>query len=112
VTGFAEARRPLGNSGFALLGAARISLLAGESEMSARVSQNGATTVGATSRDDFVPVGELQLGTEWSAWINPTTLFFSQIAYEGHVWGGVGSPGSPNGNVGFTGFNVTLGVEW
>ena len=111
-TGFAEARRPVGNSGFALLGAARLALLAGENEMLARVAQGGIVTRGRSTRNDFVPVGELQLGGEWSAWVNPSTLFFTQLAYEGQIWGGVGNPGSQNGNVGFTGFNLTLGLEW
>ncbi|NNJ27458.1 Lpg1974 family pore-forming outer membrane protein [Alienimonas chondri] len=112
LTGFAEARRPIGNSGFAFLTSARVALMAGENETKSRVSQGGVTSIGSSSRNDFVPVGELQVGGEWSAWLNPTTLFFTQAAYEGHIWGGVGSPGSQNGNVGFTGFNLTMGVEW
>ncbi|MFH5806501.1 Lpg1974 family pore-forming outer membrane protein [Alienimonas sp. DA493] len=112
LTGFAEARRPIGNSGFALVTAGRIALLAGENDTDARVAQNGVVLTGSSDRTDFVPTGELQVGGEWSAWVNPNTLFFTQLAYEGHVWGGVGSPGSQNGNVGFTGFNLTLGLEW
>ncbi|QDT15397.1 Lpg1974 family pore-forming outer membrane protein [Alienimonas californiensis] len=112
LTGFAEARRPIGNSGFAFVSAGRISLLAGENETDARVSQGGQVLTGSSTRNDFVPTGELQVGGEWSAWVNPNTLFFTQLAYEGHVWGGVGSPGSAEGNVGFTGFNLTLGLEW
>ena len=112
VTAFAEARRPVGNSGFALLSSARVAFLAGDNETEARVSQFGTAVTGASSRRDFVPVGEVQLGAEWSAWVNPTTLFFTQAAYEGHIWGGVGGPGSEAGSVGFTGFNLTLGVEW
>ena len=111
-TGYAEARRPLGNSGFALLSAARVSLLVGDNDRRATVTQNGAAFVGSSNHTDFVPVGELQVGGEWSAWVNPNTLFFTQLAYEGQLWGGVGSPGSHEGDVGFTGFNLSLGLEW
>ena len=112
LTGYAEARRPIGQTGFAFLTSARIALLAGENDSEARTRQNGVVNVGRSTRTDFVPTGELQVGGEWSAWINQSTLFFTQAAYEGQIWGGVGGPGSTEGNVGFTGFNLTLGVEW
>ena len=111
-TGFAEARRPIGNTGFALLSAARVSLLVGENSSKATLTQFGVTNRGDSDRTDFAPVGELQLGGEWSAWVNPNTLFFTQLAYEGQLWTGVGGPGSHEGNVGFTGFNLSFGLEW
>ena len=111
-TGFAEARRPIGQTGFALLGSGRVSLLVGGNDSRATLTQAGVTNRGFADRTDFVPVGELQLGGEWSAWVNPNTLFFTQIAYEGQLWSNLGGPSAGSGDVAFNGFNVSVGLEW
>ena len=109
---FAEFRRPIGQTGLAFLTLARGSLIYGEREGFAETAQFGTVNRGVFESDDLVPVGELQIGGEWSAWVNPATLFFTQAAFETHLWSGVGSAHDPEGDVGFSGFNLTLGLEW
>ena len=111
-TVFAEFRRPIGQTGLAFLTSARGSLIYGEREGFARTSQGGVTNTAVFESDDLVPLGEIQIGGEWSAWVNPATLFFTQAAFETHLWSGVGSAHDPEGDVGFSGFNLTLGLEW
>ena len=111
-TVFAEFRRPIGQTGLAFLSSARGSLIYGDREGFARTSQGGVVNSAVFESDDLVPVGEVQIGGEWSAWVNPATLFFTQAAFETHLWSGVGSAHDPEGDVGFSGFNLTLGLEW
>ena len=111
-TVYAEFRRPIGQTGLAFLTSARGSLLYGDREGFARTSQGGVVNTAVFESDDLVPLGEVQIGGEWSAWVNPATLFFTQAAFETQLWSGVGSAHDPEGDVGFSGFNLTLGLEW
>ena len=112
TTLFAEFRRPIGQSGFAFLTSVRGSVIYGDRDGSARTSQAGVVDTGKFSTQDLVPITEAQLGGEWSAWVNPNTLFFTQVAFETQLWSGVGTAHDPEGDVGFSGFNITMGLEW
>ncbi|MCA9167400.1 MAG: hypothetical protein KDB23_07010, partial [Planctomycetales bacterium] len=63
-----------------------------------------------TSRDDLLPIGELQVGLEWQP---PATRYamqpFVRAALEGQIWSGAGNATSEDGNLGLLGFHVGIG---
>ncbi|VAX39111.1 hypothetical protein MNBD_PLANCTO02-1973 [hydrothermal vent metagenome] len=111
-TAFAELRRPLWNCGFSLLAIVRGSLLYGDSRLNSSDVVGGTAASFSSTNGQVVPVGEIQLGAEWSTWLNQTTVFYWQVAWEGQYWAGVGNASSRNDDLGLLGFNTSVGLEW
>lgn len=112
-TVFAEWRRPIAASRFSLLAQVRGSLLYGESETDVLLASNGSPDlIVHTENDDFVAMGETQLGGEWSAWVGQRTVLFVQLAYEAQALLGVGTALDANDDLGLHGFNTKVGLEW
>lgn len=110
---FGEVRRPVGMSGLSLLAGLRGSLLYGEHKDGfTTFSQGQPIEVAGFNNDDIIPVGELQLGGEWSFWLTPVSVLSVQVAWEAQVWEGAGSNVAREGDLGLSGFNVALGLEW
>jgi hypothetical protein len=111
---FAELRRPLGTSRFSLIGAVRGSMLYGQGTNDSTVVPNGLPVSASihSQNDDFVAIGESQLGIEWSTWISRQTVLFVQTAWETQYWLGVGSALDRNDDLGLFGFNTSVGLEW
>lgn len=110
---FAEWRRPLGETRFSLLATVRGSMLYGDSKTDIyEVRPDGSAYSFRSNNDDFVAIGESQLGVEWSAWISDRTVLFAQTAFETQYWMGVGTAFDRNDDLGLIGMNVTLGLEW
>jgi hypothetical protein len=111
-TVFAEWRRPIGMSPFSLLANVRGSVLYGRSTSNV-VAETPTSFAAFRSRtDDFVAIGETQLGGEWSTWISRRSVFYVQVAWETQYWLGVGTALDRNDDLGLYGFSTTLGLEW
>jgi hypothetical protein len=108
-----EARRPLG-LGFTLYSSARGSLLFGTGKRVAGRSLAGMDArffeSEVSSRDDFLPIGELEIGAEWATDLGWSRLFV-QGAYVGQIWCGAGSPTSESDNLAFSGFSFVIGAQ-
>lgn len=111
-TVFAEWRRPVGSTRFSLLANVRGSMLFGEAKNNSVVESPFGTTYSSSKSDDFVAIGETQLGGEWSAWISQRTVLFVQVAWETQYWLGAGTALDHNDDLGLFGFNTTVGLEW
>lgn len=89
-----EARRSLGDSGLALYGSARGSILFGDARQHVRdIFVNGAGTFfddASNRRNDILPVGELELGLEFSRAVGGARAF-GQVAAVAQQWWGAGS---------------------
>jgi hypothetical protein len=109
---FAEWRRPIGTSPFSLLANVRGSMLYGSSKSNSYAEAFGTSTSFNSKNDDFVAIGESQLGGEWSAWVSRRTVLFVQVAWETQYWLGVGTAFDRNDDLGLFGFNTTVGLEW
>jgi hypothetical protein len=115
-----EARRPLGNSRFALYGNVRGALLFGEGTHRVYLLETSHWPFGPDSfsssqakanRDTFLPVAEMELGAEYSptlAWIHP----FIRTGLVAQSWFGAGSASSDSGNLGFLGLEVSAGLNY
>ncbi len=110
-----ELRRPIG-CGLTLYGSARTSLLFGDSKQSftgvQRFTPAGeVATQFFSQRNEVLPVGEIELGLEYSVDCGCCLLVF-QGAYVGQIWYGAGSASSQSGNLGFTGMTLTAGIHF
>jgi Legionella pneumophila major outer membrane protein precursor len=99
-----------------LFGLARGSLLYGDGETSLQAIEdqdltNPLTTNQTSERDDLLPIGELQLGLQYTPFCGKKQPYI-HLALEGQVWHGAGSASSEEGNLGFFGFNAALGFDW
>ncbi|MCA9262993.1 MAG: hypothetical protein KDA60_04070 [Planctomycetales bacterium] len=100
-----------------LFATGRGSLLYGDSDSSLLAIEdqnldNSFTTRRTTSRNDVLPIGDIQVGFQvtpsaWGVW-QP----YVHVAMEGQVWSGAGNASSEEGNLGFYGLNVALGFDW
>ncbi len=123
-----EAKRPLGNSAFALYGLARGSLLFGQSKQEAHFAAvvAGTATGGglpagpfkettfidaSATHDDVLPVAELEAGIEWSRPIRDSRLFI-QAGVMAQNWFGAGGASSEDGNLGFLGLTLSVGLQF
>lgn len=102
--------------GLTLFGMARGSLLLseGESTLFAREDldlTNSFNTNRTSDRDDLLPIGEIQVGLEWRQSYRTHNPFI-RAAFESQVWGDAGSASSEEGNLGFFGISVALGMDW
>jgi hypothetical protein len=101
----------------ALFGFARGSLLYGNGESTLNAVQDqdldtALTTNSSSTRDDLLPIGELQAGLQWTPPCPGIWHPYFHLALEGQLWGGAGNASSEQGNLGFFGFNVALGMDW
>lgn len=128
LTGGVETRRALGNTGLALYGSSRASLLYGHGRQTAvALDFLDQTGEGAdASREDLLPILEAELGVEYSTCMGSSTLFV-QAGLVGQVWFGAGNnsrSSSPDvlgpvaggtisdDNLGFFGFAVAGGIRY
>jgi hypothetical protein len=123
-----EARRPVGIMGLTVFGSARGSVVFGSAHQSAVLPD---TSAGAEDhRDVGMPIGELELGLEYSRVVGGSRLF-GQVALVGQDWFGAGnasrsssgvlpggnvngSPGAYTGDsdIEFLGLSIRLGVNY
>ena len=109
-------QRPFGNQ-FALFGMARGSLLFGDGSMSLIAVEdedlaNQLMTNMSSIRDDILPIGEVQVGLQWTPANCGAYFPYMHLALEGQLWQGVGNSSSEDGNLGFFGFNFAMGFDW
>lgn len=99
-----------------VFGLARGSLLFGDGELSLSAVEdqdlaNPLTTNRSVDRDDLLPIGEIQLGLQYTPFCGSKQPYI-HLAMEGQVWHGAGSASSEDGSLGFFGLNVALGFDW
>jgi hypothetical protein len=111
-----SASRPYGCQ-LTLFGVARGALLYGDGESSTVVGEDldleeAFFTRRTRSREDLLPVGEMQVGVEWA----PARCGIWQplvgMALEGQLWQNVGNASSEEGDLGFFGFSVNVGASF
>jgi hypothetical protein len=109
-----EARRPMGcltwfsmARGSLLYGDGRSGFTALEDITPAEV---GRTTVARFERNDVLTIAEVQVGLEWCRQYCNGRRFFCRTAMEGQIWQGAGNALSADGDLGFFGFHVALGM--
>ena len=100
-----------------LFGIARGSLLfgTGESQLTAVEDLNlddRLTTTESLSRNDLIPIGELQLGVQWTPPACGALRPYMHVAMESQLWGGAGNASSEDENLGFFGYNIALGFDF
>ncbi len=124
-----ETRKQLGNSAFALYGSARGSILFGATSQNASQNFPGTLTGfpvvnGCNTGTLVLPVGEVELGAEWSQTCGRCRLF-AQLGVVGQIWWGGGNasqslylatgPGnssSQTNNFGFLGGVFRAGIDF
>ena len=102
---------------FALFGVARGSLLFGDAESTFVAVEdedlaNAFTTRRNTSRDDLLPISELQFGLQWMPNSGGMWHPYFHVAFESQLWNGAGNASSEDGNLGFYGLNLAVGLDW
>ena len=128
-----EAHRPLGCGGFGLYGTTRGSLLFGHTQETA----DSVTTAGEVgrafdakaSREDVLPIWEVEIGAEYAASLGDASLFV-QAGFVGQVWFSAGNSSNTDGvssvlltgvpfgvtgrntDLGFIGINLTAGIRY
>jgi hypothetical protein len=122
-TGALFARQPLGETGFALYGSARGSVMVGKGRENFVASQNITDTgivMGlnltshltdrfASGREDTIPIVEVEAGVEYGLDIVGVRLI-GQAGVVGQTYIGAGSASSENGNLSLFGFTAAIGV--
>ena len=108
--------RPFTNQ-LSIFGAARGSLIFGDGESQLTAVEDvdiddSLTTTETLSRDDLLPIGELQLGLQWTPPAYGVWIPYLHFAMEGQVWSGAGNASSEDHNLGFFGFNVAVGIDF
>jgi hypothetical protein len=121
-----ELKRNLGVWGLGLYGSARGALLFGTGKQSAFQVVNNVPVAGAsTSRDDLMPITELEFGVDYSKCIGHCRVY-AQAALVGQVWYGAGNAANNemipvmvdpevsdnSSNLGLFGGKLVLGVEF
>ncbi len=119
-----EARRPLGY-GLHLYGSTRISVLFGTSRHRAiNFDQlidlaNGAVTATlidiAASREEPLPIVEVEVGAEWATYLDSGCRLFMRTALVGQAWHGIGSASAAVSNdvsdMGLYGLSFAVGFD-
>ena len=98
-------------------GMARGSLLYGDGESRLAAGEdldlaNPFFTNQVSQREDLLPIGEMQIGIDWSPPVRSAYQPFMSLALEAQFWNGVGNATSEDGNLGFFGFKVGLGAVY
>jgi hypothetical protein len=101
----------------ALFGIARGSLVFGDGQTSLVAVEDEdldtqLTTRSSSNQDDLLPISEIQVGLQWTPPCPGVWHPYLHLALEGQQWAGAGSASSTEGDLGFFGFNVALGVDW
>ncbi|MBX9791506.1 MAG: hypothetical protein K2Y37_21505 [Pirellulales bacterium] len=105
---------------FAFYGITRGSILFGWRSELADSRIPGSSFTVRSRNESLVPIGELQLGMQWSEALGPG-VFFARTGIEGQVWGDAGNitaGSSTSGqiftpsNLGFFGVTVATGFAW
>ena len=109
-------QRPWTNQ-LSIFGSARGSLIFGDGESQLTAVEDAdiddsLTTTETLIRDDVLPIGELQLGLQWTPPAYGIWCPYIHFAMEGQVWSGAGNASSEDDNLGFFGFNVALGFDF
>lgn len=109
-----EMRRPMGC--FNWFSMARGSLLYGNGKYGFTAFENldstalPLTTIVEQQRNDIIPVGELQVGLEWSKQFCNGGRLFCRTALEAQLWQGAGTATEEDGNLGLFGFHAAFGL--
>jgi hypothetical protein len=117
-----EAKRPIGDHGLCLYGQARGSILFGKNKHTAHqasvLSGQAAAPFFETSfmdatasHNDVLPVAELEAGVEWNRDLERSTVFV-QTGLFAQTWFGAGGAASEEGNLGFFGLSLSLGLRF
>jgi len=101
----------------AIFGQARGSLLFGDGQSTLTAIEDQdlddqLTTNRTTIRNDLLPIGEMQVGLQWSPECTGVFFPYVHLALEGQIWSGVGNASTEDGNLGFFGFNIAVGVDF
>jgi hypothetical protein len=119
-----ETRRGMG--GLAIYGSARGSILFGTGKQdSTQVVNNDPNTFASTSRDDVLPILEMEIGAEFTSEMCGSRMFV-QAALVGQVWFGAGNAANNelipvlvdpevsdnSSNLGLFGLKVAVGVNY
>ena len=104
-------------AGMSLFGVARGSLLFGDGESSLTAVEdedlaNAFTTRHDMSRDDLLPIGEMQVGLLYTPIVAGVWQPYMHVAFEAQQWSGVGNAYGEDGDLGFYGVNLALGLGW
>lgn len=107
-----QAQRPI-YGGLAVFGTARGSLLFGDGDATLNAGEDldtgtPLTTTRQTTRNDVLPITELQLGLNWTSDRTALGIVRLRGALEGQLWSGAGSATSESGDLGFLGFAVGM----
>jgi len=118
-----EARRALGDTGLVLYGLTRGSLLFGSGKQQTALTREVTGTSRGTpfdllvtsdsvaSRDDFVPIIELEVGAEYGMDFGRCHPFI-RTGLVGQTWFGAGNATNVTGNFGFLGLSATAGANF
>jgi hypothetical protein len=112
-TVFAEARRPIGSRGLALVGNIRGSVVFGDARFGAQERGGflGNADLHFKTEGSVVPIGEIQVGGEWSRELSSGARLVAHLLWEGQIWGGTGNAFSPTGDdLGLMGVSILLGI--
>lgn len=109
-----DARHPLGDNGFAVVGNVRGSLLFGEKTINRRVIGDltptpGAPIISFQDADEVTGIFEAAIGAEWSGQIGKSTEVFLRALYETQLWTAAGAPTLTF--LGFEGLSLALGFD-
>lgn len=111
-----EARRPVTRFLTAYT-SARGSVLFGQGDMASSTSEdllltNPFITMRSASRNDVLPIADVQIGGEWTRRLYYGGHLYFRGAFEGQFWGGAGSATTESGDLGFLGFTAALGINF
>jgi hypothetical protein len=115
-----ETHRCLGESGFALYGQAFGAINFGTSNENYLALNNGVPQLLTHSRTMVLPVGELELGAEYSHTCGPARVFV-QAGFAGQIWwnggnasnvDGIGAAPATHSNFGFLGIALRAGIRY
>lgn len=121
---FAELRRPLGQSGFSLVGKTRGSILVGDTTYGVAGTQVGLPFgfvidnlhLPATNTyekvEQVLGIGEIQLGLEWARRFPSGAHFFLSALWEAQIWSHSSNvAGIPTNDLGLMGASIGIGVR-
>jgi hypothetical protein len=119
LTAAMAVRRQLGQSGFAVIGSTRASLLYGEStafvagDFSGMVGGNvPVSQIAIVANDHVAQIYEIRVGGEWSRELDCGARLFTSVAYEAQVWElAPFALGLLDSNVGFVGPAFAIGID-
>lgn len=117
----AEASRQIGETGLSVYGLGRGSLLVGRHRLASAVSrqlsvtafgaefQNTDTLIGSDAVTRVLPVGELEVGTEYTRQFGDVRLLL-RAGFNVQTWFDAGSAFGTQGNIDFVGGNFLVGL--